>query len=427
MMRTTANDLTLGQRLYERLEVFARHSEDEDKLTRVFLSPQHRAAADELLGWMREAGMSARVDDVGNVVGRYEGMVPGAPCLMLGSHIDTVRDAGKYDGNMGVLAALACVEEFSRAGERFPFAIEVVAFGDEEGVRFPVTLSGSRAIAGTFDQTTLSLRDKEGISLRQALAGFGCDPDRIAEIARRKEQILAFVELHIEQGPVLEDAGLPVGAVTAINGASRLSVEVRGTANHAGTVPMHLRRDALAAAAEMMLAVERRGGAEPELVATVGRVDVMPGAVNVIPGLVRFTMDVRSPSDSARRRAVADIDRAIGQIAEARGVDIAITLTHEAAACRCAPELIEAIGQSIARAGLPVRELPSGAGHDAMAFSRLCPVGMIFVRCEKGISHNPAEAITVGDADVSMRVLLDFIRHFDAGRLTRPKEERPAA
>ncbi|MCF4164207.1 allantoate amidohydrolase [Zavarzinia compransoris] len=427
-MRQSVNDISLGQRLYERLEAFARHSEDgPDTLTRVFLSPEHRAAAEELLGWMRDAGMTAQIDAIGNVVGRYEGLTPDAPCLMMGSHIDTVRDAGKYDGNMGVLAALGCIEELNRNGERFPYAIELVAFGDEEGVRFPVTLSGSRAVAGTFDQTTLSLRDKEGTTLRQALTAFGCNPDRVAEVARRREQVLAFVELHIEQGPVLEDAGLPVGAVTAINGASRLSVEVRGTANHAGTVPMHLRRDALAAAAEMMLAVEARGGAEPDLVATVGRVDVLPGAVNVIPGLVRFTMDVRSPSDAARRRAVADIDRRIGEIAEARGVDISITQTHEAAACRCDPALIEAIGKSIARAGVEVRQLPSGAGHDAMAFSRLCPVGMIFVRCEKGISHNPAEAITVADADVSMRVLLDFIRHFDAGRLTRPNEERPAA
>jgi len=425
-MRPTVNDLTLGQRLYERLEAFARHSEDEGKLTRTFLSRAHRAAADELAGWMGAAGMRVEVDAVGNVVGRYEGTTPGAPCLMLGSHIDTVRDAGKYDGNMGVLAALACVEEFHQAGERFPFAIEVVAFGDEEGVRFPVTLSGSRAVAGSFDTTTLSLRDKDGTSLRDALVAFGCDPARIGQIARKREQVLAFVELHIEQGPVLEDEGLAVGAVTAINGASRLSVEVKGVANHAGTVPMHLRRDALAASAEMMLAVEARGRAEPELVATVGRVDVMPGAVNVIPGLVRFTMDVRSPSDAARRRAVADIDRRIAEIAQARGVEIAITLTHEAAACRCAPELVDAIGSAIARSGLAVKRLPSGAGHDAMAFARLCPVGMIFVRCEKGISHNPAEAITIEDADISMRVLMDFIKNFDAGALSRDAK-RPTA
>ncbi|PWR19732.1 allantoate amidohydrolase [Zavarzinia compransoris] len=426
-MSRSLNDISLGARLYDRLEAFARHSEDADRLTRVFLSKEHRAAAEELLGWMRDAGMKAHIDAIGNVVGRYEGLVPNAPCLMMGSHIDTVRDAGKYDGNMGVLAALAAVEEFNKAGERFPFAIEVIAFGDEEGVRFPVTLSGSRAIAGTFDQTTLSLTDKEGKSLRQALAEFGCDPTRITDSARRRDQVLAFVELHIEQGPVLEAAGLPVGAVTAINGASRLSVEVKGTANHAGTVPMHLRRDALAAAAEMMLSVEARGRAEPDLVATVGRVDVLPGAVNVIPGLVRFTMDVRSPSDSARRRAVADIDRRIAEIAAARDVGIAITLTHEAAACRCDPKLIDAIGRSIARTGLAPMTLPSGAGHDAMAFARLCPVGMIFVRCEKGISHNPAEAITVEDADAAMRVLLDFIRHFDASTLTRPAEDRPAA
>ncbi|RJF94684.1 allantoate amidohydrolase [Oleomonas cavernae] len=419
-MRPTVNDLTLGQRLYERLEAFARHSEDEGKLTRTFLSGAHKAAADELAGWMRAAGMKVETDAIGNVVGRYEATTSGAPCLMLGSHIDTVRDAGKYDGNMGVLAALACVEAFHQAGDRFPFAIEVVAFGDEEGVRFPVTLSGSRAIAGSFDTTTLSLRDKDGISLREALVAFGCDPARIGQIARKREQILAFVELHIEQGPVLEDEGLAVGAVTAINGASRLSVEVKGVANHAGTVPMHLRRDALAAAAEMMLAVEARGRAEAELVATVGRVDVMPGAINVIPGLVRFTMDVRSPSDAARRRAVADIDRRIAEIAQARGVESAITLTHEAAACRCAPELVEAIGGAIARAGLAVKRLPSGAGHDAMAFSRLCPVGMIFVRCEKGISHNPAEAITIEDADISMRVLMDFIKNFDAEKPSPP-------
>lgn len=426
MREPALNDLSLGQRLYDRLEDFARHSESDENLTRTFLSGAHKQAALELAGWMRAAGMSVEIDAIGNVVGRYEGQAPGAPCLMLGSHIDTVRDAGKYDGNMGVLAALACVEEFHKTGERFPFAIEIIAFGDEEGVRFPVTLSGSRAIAGSFDQTTLSLRDKDGTSLRDALLAFGCDPARITQAARRRDQVLAFVELHIEQGPVLEDEGLAVGAVTAINGASRLSVEVRGVANHAGTVPMHLRRDALAAAAEMMLAVEARGRAEPELVATVGRVDVMPGAVNVIPGLVRFTMDVRAPADAARRKAVSDIDRRIAEIAAARGVEIAITLTHEAPACRCAPELVEAIGVSIARTGLPVKRLPSGAGHDAMAFARLCPVGMIFVRCAQGISHNPAEAITVEDADISLRVLMDFIRHFNAGKLSR-EPARPAA
>jgi hydantoinase/carbamoylase family amidase len=411
------NEPVFGPDLMARLDAFARHSEDEGRLTRTFLSAPHRAAANELSGWMTAAGMTAVTDNIGNVVGRYEGLAPKAPALILGSHIDTVRDAGKYDGNMGVLAALACVEHLHALGERFPFAIEVIAFGDEEGVRFPATLSGSRAVAGTFDGTELALKDRNGVTMREALVAFGCDPDRIGRVARGKGQVLAFVELHIEQGPILEAEDLPVGVVTAINGASRLSVEVSGTANHAGTVPMHLRRDALAAAAEMILAVETRARAQAELVATVGRIDVIPGAGNVIPGHALFTVDVRAPSDSPRRKAVADLDRTLSEIATRRGVGLTITLTHEATACRCASSLIAALSASIERHGVTPRLLPSGAGHDAMAFARLCPVGMLFVRCKDGVSHNPAESITVEDADLSTRVLLDFIRNFDPSKL----------
>ena len=244
--------------------------------------------------------MSARLDAIGNVVGRYEGAVPGAPCLMLGSHLDTVRNAGKYDGMLGVVAAIDCVHALNARGTRLPFAIEVVGFADEEGVRFGSTLLGSRAIAGTFDPRLLDSRDGGGTSMRDALTAFGLDPERSGNAARRRADVLAYAELHIEQGPVLEAEGIPVGVVTAINGANRFTVDIEGFAGHAGTVPMDLRRDALAAAAECVLAIESRCAREPELVGTVGRLEAAPGATNVIPGHVRFTIDLRAPQDDRR-------------------------------------------------------------------------------------------------------------------------------
>ena len=235
---------------------------------------------------------------MGNVVGRYEGVEPGLPALLLGSHIDTVRNAGKFDGNLGVIAAISAVASLHRRFQRLPFAIEVLAFGDEEGVRFPVTLNGSRAVAGTFDPAALEVRDADGITLHEALKQFGCDPAGIAGVARRTADVLGYVEVHIEQGPVLEAEDLPVGIVTAINGASRFTIEVTGVAGHAGTVPMHLRQDALAAAAEMVLAVERAAQDTPGIVATVGKLEALPGAVNVIPSGAKLSLDLRSSSDN---------------------------------------------------------------------------------------------------------------------------------
>ena len=278
--------LPFGDGLMARLDELSAFTSEEGWLTRLYLTPAHKEAALRVMGWMEEAGMAARLDAVGNVVGHYEGSRPGLPALLLGSHIDTVRDAGKYDGSFGVVAAIAAVAELDRRGERLPFAIEVLAFGDEEGVRFPSTIAGSRAVAGRFDPATLDLTDADRVRLGAALAAFGGDPAGIPETARRPEQVVGYVELHIEQGPVLEAMSLPVGVVTAINGASRFRIEVTGTAGHAGTVPMRLRKDALAAAAEMILAVERRaaGATETGLVATVGRIEALPGAPNVIPG-----------------------------------------------------------------------------------------------------------------------------------------------
>jgi len=407
-----------GERVMARLEALARCSEQSDGLTRVFLSTEHRAANALALAWMSEAGMAARVDAMGNVVGRYEGTRPGLPCLMLGSHLDTVRDAGKYDGMLGVVTAIECVHALHARGQRLPFALEVVGFGDEEGVRFSATLIGSRAVAGTFRGEVLDAVDHDGISMREALRRFGLDPERVGEAARRREDVLAYAELHIEQGPVLEAEGLPVGVVTAINGANRYAVEIDGVAGHAGTVPMTLRQDALAAAGECVLAVERRAGGEPEFVGTVGRLECLPGAVNVVPGKAKFTIDLRSPRDDSRLAVAADLIREMQTICDRRGVHVKIAKTHEGKTAPCAGWLQAQIGEAIAAEGLPVRTLSSGAGHDGMAMIDLTDIGMLFVRCERGVSHNPAEAITLADAETGARVFLRFIEHFDPTRKT---------
>ena len=401
-----------AQRIWDRCEALGRISELPGGLTRVFLSPEQRLANELVLGWMREAGMTARLDAIGNVVGRYEGERPGLPCLMMGSHLDTVRDAGKYDGMLGVIAAIECVASLNARGKRLPFALEVVGFADEEGVRFNATLLGSRAVAGTFAREVLDNVDAAGTSMRQALANFGLDAEAIDRAARRREEILAYAELHIEQGPVLEAEGLPVGVVTAINGATRLAVEVDGMAGHAGTVPMNLRQDALAAAAECVLAVEKRCGAVPDLVGTVGRLECLPGAVNVVPGKVRFTIDIRAPMDALRLAAVEDVLAAMKAIGARRNVKLGVARMHEGGVAACAPWLMEQIGAAISKEGVPVRKLPSGAGHDGMAIIDVADIGMLFVRCERGISHNPAEAITVADVDTAARVFLRFIEDF---------------
>ncbi|MGH7003123.1 MAG: allantoate amidohydrolase, partial [Alphaproteobacteria bacterium] len=355
-----------GRDLIDRAERLAAITETPPALTRTYLTPEHRRAADLVLGWMRAAGMTARIDEVGNVAGRYEGTAPNAPCLMMGSHLDTVRDAGKYDGMLGVITAIACVAELQAKGERRPFAIEVIGFGDEEGVRFGGTLIGSRAVAGTFDPAILDLRDAKGTSLADAYRGFGLDPSRIDAVARNRGDVLAYVELHIEQGPRLEHENLSVGIVTAIAGFSRLAVELKGMAGHAGTVPMDGRRDALAAAAECVLAVEKRCGA-PGLVGTVGKIEALPGAINVIPGAARFTVDIRSAEDALREQAVADIAAAFRAIAARRGVSVTIDATQQSKAAACAPWLMDRIAAALRAEGQRDFRLMSGAGHDGMA------------------------------------------------------------
>src|SRR3954469_18880407 len=408
-----ASQFSLGDEIVDRIDALGAISETPEHLARVFLTPELRTAADLILSWMREAGMAAHLDAIGNVCGRYEGERAGLPCLTLGSHYDTVRDAGKWDGPLGLLTAISCAADLTRRGLRLPFAIEVVGFADEEGVRFASTLLGSRAVAGTFVESALNARDRDGVSMREAMVTFGLDPDHIGAAARTRRQLHAYVELHIEQGPVLEQKNIAVGVVTAIAGATRLAARLTGMAGHAGTVPMAMRRDALAGAAECIAMVEEFCKTdEAGLVGTVGYIDAMPGATNVIPGMVSFTLDIRAPTDPHRKMAVADIVRRIEAIAKRRNLALQVDVTHENRTVPCAHWLKAQVADAVAAEGFAVFELPSGAGHDGMAMIDIADVAMIFVRCRGGISHNPAEHVETADADAGARVLLRVIENF---------------
>ncbi|HKH33802.1 MAG TPA: allantoate amidohydrolase [Beijerinckiaceae bacterium] len=409
---------SLGARVMALVDALARHTDEPGRLTRLYLSQAHRATAEATLGIMREAGLDARIDAVGNVIGRYEGERAGAPALIVGSHLDSVVDAGRFDGPLGVVCGIVAVEALAREGLRLPFAIEAAAFGDEENVRFPTNLSTSYALAGRYDPKWLDAPDADGIVLRDALVGFGGDPDGVPAVARRPKEVVGYLEVHIEQGPLLEAKNLPVGIVSAINGITRARARVVGEAGHAGTVPMKMRRDALAAVAEMIALVERIGARREDTVATVGVAQVRPGAVNVIPGEVDFTIDARAPHDPLRNAMVEDIERELRAIAERRGVSFAVDPFMDSPATAMEPQLIAALEEGARALGVPPFRLPSGAGHDAVAMATLCPAAMLFVRCKGGISHNPAESITEADADVAVRVLLEAVKRLGSGRLS---------
>jgi allantoate deiminase/N-carbamoyl-L-amino-acid hydrolase len=403
-----------GARILEQAELLASITEEPGRITRSYLTPQHRAAGERIAGWMREAGMEAEFDALGNVVGRYAGDAPDAPVLLTGSHMDSVVNAGRYDGLFGILSPIACVRDLHRRGRRLPFAIEVVAFGDEEGVRFGVSMIGSRALAGRFDSAVLERRDANGVSMRDALIAFGGDPDAIATLKR--DRLAAYVESHIEQGPVLLNEGLAVGVVTSIAGGTRVRVRVTGLAGHAGTVPMGGRQDALVAAAEMVLAVERHCASRAEsLVGTVGKLAIAGGgAINVIPGEVEFTVDLRSGDDTKRYAALAAVEAQCRAIAERRSVRLGWEPFFELAAAPCDVRLQAQWAEAIRAHGVAPRYLASGAGHDAMEFAPLAPIGMLFVRCGNGgISHHPSETLAAEDADLATRVFLRFLEHFD--------------
>jgi allantoate deiminase len=389
----------------------APYSDTADGLYRGYLTPAFQAAQDVVAAWMTEAGMTVRRDAAANLIGRYAASVPDAPALLIGSHIDSVRDAGRYDGPLGIVLGIEAVAAL--AGSRLPFAIEVIAFGDEEGSRFPAAMLTSRAVAGTLDAGALDLRDGDGVRLGELI-----DLSRYCSAARAPGTTLAYLETHIEQGPVLEAEGLAVGTVTGIAAQLRYRVEVIGTAGHAGTCSMPLRRDALTGAAEMVLAVEAIArAAASDLVATVGTIEASPGAANVIAGSVRFTLDVRA-GDAARRDAAAEamLDR-IHAIADARGLGFSIERIHDLPASPCDPALMDLLDAATVAAGQPVRRLVSGAGHDAMVMAALCPTAMLFVRCKSGISHNPAEHVDPADAEIALGVMLGFIERLGAAHV----------
>ena len=404
-----------GPTLMQWSETIGAWSEAEDGLTCSYMTPVHRRTADQIAAWMREAGMQVQIDAVGNVSGRYLSSKPGVKTLMTGSHYDTVRDGGKYDGRLGILLPIAIVRHLNQRGETLPFHFEVVGFAEEEGVRFKSTFLGSNAVIGQFDMGLLEKTDADGITMRQALQDAGHDPAAIPAIARNPADLLGYVEVHIEQGPVLLEHGLAVGVVTAIAGSSRYLVQLTGLASHAGTTPMNMRKDAAAAAAEIVLMVEQRCAQVPALVGTVGQLEVPNGSVNVIPGHCKLSLDIRAADDAVRLSAVKDILDGIAAICARRQVEPQIEQIVAAAAAPCAPWLMNQLGAAVERAGLPRYDLPSGAGHDAMAMAKVTDVAMLFTRCGNGgISHNRLETMTADDAELAAQVMLDFLRSFRA-------------
>jgi allantoate deiminase len=406
---TTTDYNGIAARLMERIEQLADCSEEEGRLTRRSYTPAMRRAHELVAEWMRAAGMSVHEDSIGNLVGNYPADRSAAKVFMIGSHLDSVRDAGRFDGPLGVLLGIAVVELLRARHRRLPFAIEVLAFADEEGLRFRKSCLGSNALAGRFDPAWFALRDPQAVTLAEALQEFGGDPATVSHEARNAAGLLGYAEVHIEQGPVLEQEDLPVGIVTGIAGSMRSNISFCGVAGHAGTVPMSLRHDALCATAEFILAAEEAALAIPGLVATVGQIDVEPGASNVIPGKVRFTLDLRHQDNSTRERAFAALQARARQIATSRGVELHWDVIQQAQAQPCDPQLSETLAAAVAAAGHRVLRLPSGAGHDAGVMANICPAAMLFVRCAGGISHNPAESAESADIAVAIEVMSRFL------------------
>lgn len=411
-MTDTAAIDALGHRAQALLDELALVTDDPGRVTRTYLSPAHARSIDLVGAWMRERGMTTSIDAVATLRGRRAADVApeAAKTLLIGSHIDTVIDAGKLDGCLGVVAGLLAVEEIARRGVKLPFAVEILAFGDEEGVRFPTALSSSSAVTGTYRREWLEVSDRDGRTLGEALADFGCDTALIDGARIDPASVIGFLEIHIEQGPLLEHWGLALGVVTSIAGQSRFSFTLEGMAGHAGTVPMDLRRDALTGLAEIALTVERVGRQGTNgLVATVGRVDVKPGAGNTVPGRVEATLDIRAGADAPRLVAIDRIRHEAERIAARRGLGFELKRHIDVPTCPMDEELQAAFARSVASLGLDVRRLPSGAGHDAMAMARAFPSAMLFVRSKDGISHNPREWSSPEDLGLGVEALIRTI------------------
>ena len=406
---------TLGNRVWDWAEALAVHSDtgyaEQGQLTVTYLTDAHLACARQLQSWMLECGFDdVRIDAVGNVVGVYHGTDPSARRLLTGSHYDTVRNGGKYDGRLGILVPMACVRELHRAGRRLPYGLEVIGFAEEEGQRYKATFLGSGAVIGQFDGRWLDQQDADGVTMRQAMADAGLDPADIPLLRRDPAGYLGFVEVHIEQGPVLNELGLPLGVVTSINGSVRYLCEITGMATHAGTTPMNRRRDAAAATAEVILYLERRAGSVPDLVGTVGMLQVPAGSINVVPGRCLFSLDIRATTNEVRDECAADVLAEINAICERRGVAFKAEETMRAAAAPSDPAWQQRWERAVQALSLPIFRMPSGAGHDAMKLHEVMPQAMLFLRgLNAGISHNPLESITNDDTELCVQAFAQLL------------------
>ncbi len=401
----------LGNQVWDCAELLAQHTDpgyaEQGQLTVTYLTEAHVACQVQLRRWMHDCGFDeVSVDAVGNVVGVYHGSDRNAKCLLTGSHYDTVRNGGKYDGRLGIFVPMVCVRELHRAGRRLPFGFEVVGFAEEEGQRYKATFLGSGALTGQFDTAWLDQRDADGVSMREAMraAGLPATLPAIAALQRDPARYLGFVEVHIEQGPVLNELGLPLGVVTSINGGVRYQCEVSGMASHAGTTPMGRRRDAAVAVAELALYVEKRAASVPDVVGTIGMLQVPNGSMNVVPGRCLFSLDLRATTNEARDALARDVLAELAAICERRGLHFKVEETMRAAAAPSAPAWQRRWERAVESLGLPLFRMPSGAGHDAMKLHEVMPQAMLFLRgLNAGISHNPLEAITNDDADLCVR------------------------
>ena len=398
---------TLADDVLARCDLLACYSEEPNRITRTCLCGAMHQVHASLRTWMERAGMSVRLDAAGNLIGHYPAAGAGARALLIGSHLDSVPDAGKYDGILGVLLGVAAVQALG--GQRLPFAIEVLGFCEEEGIRFRTPFLGSLAVCGRLTEEFLERTDDNGVSLSEALRHFGIDPARVSEAAYWPGGVLGYLEAHIEQGPVLDDAKLPLGVVDAIVGTSRCWLRFVGKAGHAGTLPMALRQDALVAAAEFIIAVDRAARSVDGLRATVGSLTVAPDAVNVVPGLARLSLDVRHPLDEVREQAVASLREQAAAVAARRGVALHVDQPDSRGAVPTDPRLTRLLAETVARAGYPVHRMASGAGHDAAVMATLTPATMLFIRSPGGISHHPAEAVLPQDVTAALEVMVAFL------------------
>ena len=424
---------TLGNVVWDWAEALSVHTDpgaaETGQLSVTYLTDAHRACAAQLRVWMGECGFdTVGMDAVGNVVGVYRGASPHPPStgsgqakplpegeevkrtLLTGSHYDTVRNGGKYDGRLGILVPMLCVRELHAQGRRLPFDVEVVGFAEEEGQRYKATFLGSGALIGQFDTAWLDQVDADGVSMRQAMSRAGLDPNAIPAIRRDPSKYIGFIEAHIEQGPVLNELDLPLGVVTSINGSVRYTGEVIGVASHAGTTPMDTRRDAATAVAELALYLERRAAVEANLVGTMGMLSVPNGSINVVPGRCQFSLDIRATTDAVRDACAADVLAELKRIAARRGLAFTVEPTMHAAAAPSDPNLQRRWERAVAALGLPVQRLPSGAGHDAMKLHEVMPQAMLFMRGgNSGISHNPLESISNDDAQLCVEAFQNFL------------------